>query len=122
MPEARPLAMPPAAPTRTGRAKQYFSWSRSRKASIVGSKVMAGRLSVWPPLSASAVMSSAMGTAPAKRAVSASISPWLTNSRRKDSGGGDMNRVATSTRETLAATRLAANTSPVGRRWRPLTR
>ncbi len=83
---------------------------------------MAGWLSVCPPESASAVMSSAIGIRVAHSACSGVISPFWTSSRRNRSGGGAMNLEATSTRETLAMIRLGATIRPDPSRRRPATR
>ena len=82
------VAMPPASPTRTGVGNWYCFWSRSRRASIVGRRVIAGRLSVCPPLSASAVRSSHIGTAAANSACSAVICPAATSSFTSRAGAG----------------------------------
>ncbi len=64
------VAMPPAAPTRSGCSYPYCACKRSRRASSVGTSVMAGRLSVCPPESASAVTSWATGMRAARAACS----------------------------------------------------
>ena len=78
----------------------------------MGRSVIAGRLSVCPPLSASTVTSSATG----KRAASATCCgvtcPAASSSLTIRSGGGLRNFVATSVRDTFAMTRLSGTTSP----------
>ena len=78
----------------------------------MGSSTIAGWLSVWPPESASAVTSSAIGIRPAHSACSGVISPESTSARRHFAGGGAKNFDATSTRDTLAMIRLAGTTRP----------
>ena len=51
------VAMPPASPTHKGSLNLYFSMNSFLSASMVGNKDSAGRLSVCPPESASAVKS-----------------------------------------------------------------
>ena len=107
------VAIPPANPIRTGLAYTCFDIISSRSASMVGNNAKAGRLSVCPPESASAVKSSAIGTAAAKPACSADIR-FLSTSRFKNfSGGGERNFRATSTRETFAITLPGQMTSPL---------
>ena len=114
--------MPPAAPIRGGVSYACCACIRSRKASIVGSRTIAGWLSVWPPESASAVTSSAIGIRAAHSACSGVISPAATRARRNFAGGGARNFEATSTRDTLAMIRFGATTRPGASRWMPWTR
>ena len=115
--------MPPAAPIRGAADRSRAAPASGRaSASIVGSRTIAGWLSVWPPESASAVMSSAIGIRAAHSACSGVISPAATSSRRNCAGGGAMNLDATSTRETLAMIRFGATTRPEPSRRMPATR
>ncbi len=69
---------------------------------IAGSIAPSGRLSVWPPLSASTVTSSATGTRAASRASSSVSWPRATSAASSAAGGGDMNFSATSGLDTFA--------------------
>ena len=79
---------------------------------MLGNKLMAGRLSVWPPESASAVMSSARGNREASCACPSVMKPVFSNSPTNLAGGGLRNLRATSTRDTLAMIWQAANGRP----------
>ena len=73
---------PPPRRSAVGSRSACCACIRSRRASIVGSRTIAGWLSVCPPESASAVTSSAIGIRAAHSACSGVISPAATSSRR----------------------------------------
>ena len=78
--------------------------TRARSRCSVGNSTGNGRRSVWPPESASAVMSSAMGTIFAHSACSAVSQPASTHWATNLAGGGRMKGSATSARLTFANT------------------
>ena len=88
---------------------------------MVGNSATSNWLSVWPPLSASTVMSSATGTRAANAASVGVIRFLATNAARISAGAGDMNRVATSRREILANTRRLRAMRPSASRCKPAT-
>ncbi|CAM5726786.1 hypothetical protein SGLAM104S_05460 [Streptomyces glaucescens] len=102
--------MPPAAPTRIRSGQSSSPISALRRRRSTGSWAGSGRRSVWPPESASTVMSSASGTRAASRACSSSIAPSASRARTIGSGAGRMNSSAISVRDTLAITRFSAST------------
>ena len=79
---------------------------------MVGNKVMAGRLSVCPPESASTVRSCAIGICFASSASSLVIAPCANNSFNNFSGGGLNHLLASSTRDALAMIRLGTTILP----------
>ncbi len=116
------VAMPPPSPTHSGLWKLYVAMASFFRAMNVGKSVRAGRLSVCPPESASAVRSWAMGMWAASIASSEVIICRSTNCSSSFSGGGAKNCRATSMRDTFAITRFGVTMSPWLFRWMPLTR
>ncbi len=116
------VPMPPAAPSRTGRAWPWRRCSRSRRASISGSRATSGRPSVWPAESASTVTSVATGRAAASAACSRVSRPSLTSVSSRPAGGGDRNRPATAGWDSLATTRVRSTTRPAPSRASPAAR
>ncbi len=118
----RPGRRDPArrADPRRRRRNRCCACSRSRSASMVGSRTIAGWLSVWPPESASAVTSSAIGIRRGPFGLLRRDLAGSTSSRRNFAGGGARNFEATSTRETLAMIRFGATISPDSSRCRPV--
>ena len=100
------VPIPPPAPTRNAGEKLYCACTSSRRAIMVGNKVKNGRLSVWPPESASAVISSAIGTSFDSSACSGVILPCTNNLSINFCGAGSIKRRPTSVRDTLAITLL----------------
>jgi hypothetical protein len=99
------LPRPPAAPTLIRRWYPCRAATASRSARIAGSIAHSGWLSVWPPLSASTVTSSATGTRAASLASSWVSWPLATSAASRPAGAGDMNFSATSGLDTFAKIR-----------------
>mmetsp|Transcript_18878 Transcript_18878/g.62294 ORF Transcript_18878/g.62294 Transcript_18878/m.62294 type:complete len:425 (+) Transcript_18878:1379-2653(+) len=113
--------MPPPAPTRT--CTPVSSLTASRRAMMTGRSTCSGRLSVWPPLSASTVTSSHIGTVAASAACSAVTLPSLSSRATMSAGGGRSAMSASSVRDTLKMIEFLQTVLPVAAsRERPTTR
>ncbi len=89
---------------------------------MVGSTAVRGRLSVWPPESASNVMSSATATCAPSSASETDRAPRLTSADTISRGAGDMKNCAVSARESFAKRRFGRWMDPSGRSGQPLVR